>query len=293
MSKGRELDTRKTVRVVTSNDFILAKELSGMSLKARKLLYLAISQCRKNDEKFYEYKITVPEFASMMGIAKTNIYQESYKITKELAGAIISVIPKGGKKFQHYPLTSLCDYDENSCLKIELNPKMTDLLLKLKGSFTQPLLEDFIKMRSPYSMAIWHLMQREMHSAKPGISDVIQFELTLSELRQVTGTQDKLKQVGQFKERVLDKALREIKDNCGVVITYENIKQGRTVTGFQFVAVSQTHIDESKIPQSVKDRARMFEIKQQSKGREMTEKEKAEYDRLTANAEQLSLDDYF
>ena len=289
----REIDTRKSIRVVTSNDFILAQELSGLSLKARKLLYVAISQCRKNDERFYEYSISVPEFAALMGIAKSHVYQEAFQIAKELASATISVIPKGGKRFQHYPLTAICEYDDDSFLRIELNPRMTDLLLKLKGSFTQPLLEDFVRMRSPYSMAIWHLMQREMHSLKPGVTDTVEFELSLEELRRVTGTQDKLRQIGEFKVRVLDKALREIKDNCGVVITYRNIKESRTITGFHFLATSCYHIDERKIPQSVKEKARSVELRQAGKSRELTTEEKEEYDRLTANAEQLSLDDYF
>ena len=42
------------VRIITSNTFITAKGLEELSLKARKLLYIAIAQCRMSDNKFSE-----------------------------------------------------------------------------------------------------------------------------------------------------------------------------------------------------------------------------------------------
>ena len=109
-------------------------------------------------------------------------------------------------------------------------------------------------------MAVWHLMQREMHSKKPGVTQALEFDLTLAELRSVTGTENKLKQIGQFKDRVLDKAIREIRDNCGVVVTYTNIKKSRTVIGFHFSAISEYHVNEQDIPYSL--RQHVAEVRQ-------------------------------
>ena len=44
MEQKKNTDTRKTVRTVTSNDFITAMGIDEMTLKARKLLYIAIFQ---------------------------------------------------------------------------------------------------------------------------------------------------------------------------------------------------------------------------------------------------------
>lgn len=289
MNELKKIDTRESVKTVTSNSFITAKGLEKLSLKARKMLYVAISQCRQNDKNFYTYEISVKDFAELMNITPEAVYSEADKITDELLSGVLRVIPEGKKYFKKYSLFSMCEYEHDGVLRFKLNPDMTAFLLELKGDFSQPLLEDFMKMNSPYSMAIWHLMQREMHSHKPDLTNVIQFDLSLEELREVTGTQDKLKQLGEFKKRVFDKALREIDENCGVKITYENIKKGRTVVGFRCSAVSVFHIDESKIPQKVKDRARLGVLKIQSKQRELTPEEQAEYDLLVANSEQMEL----
>ena len=250
----RELNTKESVRTVTSNQFITACGLEGISLKARKLLYIAVSQSKKTDTEFYEYEIGVKEFADLMGIDASNVYKEADALTDELMRGFVKIQEKDSKSWRKYQLFDMCQYTENGSIRFEISKQMTDFLLNLTGNFSQPLLHDFLKMRSPYSMAVWHLMQREMKSKKLGVTATTGFDISLRELRQVTGCENKLKQVGEFKKRVLDKALREIFDCAGVKITYQNIKVGRTVEGFRFFAKGVGHIDLSKIPLAEQER---------------------------------------
>lgn len=241
MIKEMDKNENRNLRVVSDNNLITAHGLEKLSLKARKFFLLAAAQCKMRDDRFYRYSISVKDFAEIMEIDPSNVYQEADAITDELTETALKIAKsdKSGKKFHFdkYPLTSVCSYTDDKELIIELNPRMTDFLLQLRGSFTQPLLDDFMRMKSPYSMSIWHLMQREMKSNKPYADKEIRFYLSLDEMRQVTGTTDKLKQLVEFKRNVLDKAIREIKDNTGVIITYKNRKQSRAVIGFEFLAV--------------------------------------------------------
>lgn len=248
----KKTDTRNRLRTITANNFITACGLSNISLKARKLLYIAISQCKQNDTEFFEYEISVQDFAYLMNIDASNVYKVADNLTDELLKGIIKIEDEKGN-WSKYTLFTRCDYDnKNYKIYFKLNPDMTNFFIGLKKNFTQPLLADFLKMRSQYSMEIWHLMQREMHSKKPGLTNKIEFDLSLKELRQVTNCEDKFKQVGQFKDKVLDKAIREIWDNCGVDISYKNIKTGRTVVGFTFTAVSIFHIEIESLKHSTK-----------------------------------------
>lgn len=289
----KDLETMDSIRTVTANSFVTSRGLSKLSLKARKALYIVISQCRKDDSEFYTYDLPIKQFAELMGVAESNVYATAKGITAELMSGIIEVESKDG--YEQYSLFSKARYSrKDGTITLKLNPDMTQFLLHLKRDFTQPLLRDFLHMRSPYSMAIWHLMQREMHSRIPGTTEKVTFQLSLDELRQVTGCQDKFKQLVQYKTKVLDKALREIRDNCGIVITYENIKKGRTVIGFDFTAQQELYIDVATIPESVKRHAeegkQRIKAEQQRRGiREMTEQEKRDYQRQTAHAEQLDL----
>lgn len=270
MEQKKMADTRKSIRAVTSNNFITAMGIEEMSLKARKLMYIAISQCQKNDQEFFEYEITARNFAKLMDVEPQAVYKESDAITDELMRSFIRLEApqekqRKKKHYRKYQIFSRCEYHDG-LLYFKINPDMTEFFLNLKKDFSKPLLSDFLRMNSNYSMEIWHLIQREMKSAKPNTTEIIQFDLSLEELRAVTGTQDKLKKIAHFKDKCFDKALREIYDNCGVNITYENIKDGRKITGFRCTAVSVVHVDTNKIPEHLKERARQ--------GKERIRKEK-------------------
>ena len=221
MNEIKKIDTRESLHTVTDNGLIDAQELPSLSLNARKLFYVAISQCKQTDEAFYEYETTPAELAEMWGIDRSNVYREADKITTELMKIVIT-LRTGKKSFQKRHLFEKCAYDDDAKLTFKLHNEMTDLLLGLKKDFSKPLVWDFMRMRSPYSMAVWHLFQKKMQSTKPLIHQVIQFEASLEELRAVTGTEKKLRQVGQFKERVLDKGIEETVNE--VLNTYENMR---------------------------------------------------------------------
>ena len=291
MDEVKKIDKRESLTVVTDNGLIDAQDLPKLSLNARKLFYVAVSQCRKNDKEFYEYETTPAELAEMWGISRQEVYQVAEKICKELMQIVIT-IRTGKKAFKMRHLFEKCNYDDDAVLTFKLHSEMTDLLLGLKKDFSKPLVWDFMKMRSPYSMALWHLFQKEMKSFKPMMTQRIEFDISLDELRAVTGTEKKFKQVGQFKQFVLDKALKEIKRNCWVDINYTNIKRGRTITGFRFTAQSiWGYMDVSDMSFRMQKRMRKADLirKRASVGLDPDEQE--ELLDLMADLEQLTIED--
>ena len=262
---NKDVNLSDNVKVVTSNLFITACGLEKLSLKARKLFYLAIAQCELSDKDFFEYSIKASEFAKIMDVKSTNVYQEADNITTELMKTFL-IIRNNDESMPNVPfkkcsLFSFCTYTSDAKIYFKLSPDMTAFFLDLKKDFSKPLLSDFMRMNSPYTMAIWHLMQKEMHSRKPKITETIEFDLSLEDMRLITGTTDKLKQLVHFKERILNKALNEIENICDIKITYADIKQSRTVTGFHFTAVSKYHINENNISEKTKQKLKAFEEK--------------------------------
>lgn len=290
MNNHKKLDKREELRVVTENNLIKAEDLPKLSLNARKLFYIAISQCKKNDTEFYEYETTPTELAEMWGVDNSNVYREADKITTELMKIVIT-LPNGERGFKKRHLFEKCDYDDDAVLTFKLHSEMTDLLLGIKRDFSKPLVWDFMKMRSPYSMAIWHFFQKEMKSFKPMMNSPIEFEVTLAELRRVTGCENKLKQIGQFKERVLDKALIEIKRNCWTDITYTNVKRGRTVTGFRFTAKSIFDVDVENMPYRMQKKMRKADLVRRESEGIITAEEKEELQELRDDLSQISIED--
>ncbi len=286
----KKIDKRDSLRVVTANDLVNVADMANLSLNARKLLYIAVAQCKKDDAEFYEYEATPTELAEMWGVSRQDIYQTADSITTELMKIVIAFYTGNGFKKRH--LFDKCDYEDDKILHFQLHKDMSDLLLGLKRDFTKPLVWDFMRMRSPYSIAIWHLMQREMKSFKPLMSSPIQFDLSVEELRKVTGCENKMKQIGQFKERVLDKAIKEIKKNCLVSIRYQNIKRGRVVTGFRFTAESYWGtMDETNLTLRRRQKLRKHALMEKQKAGAISPEEKEELFDLMLELDQMALED--
>lgn len=293
MTEIQKIDKREKLKVVTDNGMIMAEELSNLSLNARKLFYLAIAQCRKDDKKFYEYTTTPGELAELWGVSRDDVYKCADAISTELMKIIISVRPENpkAKRFSKYHLFETCIYDDKSQIYFKLHKEMADLLLGLNANYSQPLVWDFMRMKSPYSMAVWHLMQREMRSFKPAMSQAFEFELSLDELRVVTGTENKLEKVSNFKARVLDQAIKEIRKNCGVDISYRNVKHGRCVTGFIFTA-KNIWGHSADMPLRVRMKARKAELFRKKKDGTITKEELEELVMLYEDLEQMTMADY-
>lgn len=289
--ESRTLDTRDEIKVVTDNKLITAAGLDKLSLKARKLLYLVMAQCRQTDKKFYLYEITPSELAEKLNVGRNHVYELADELTGELMGRYIEVKQTDAKRFKKYTVFSMCEYDDESILRFKLNPDMTEFLLGLQKSFTQAFLSDFLKMRSTHSMAVWHLMQREMNGRKPG-TDRITFYLSLEELRTVTGTQDKLKKLSQFKAKVLNLAIRDIKDTCGIEIAYEDQRRGRAVRGFYFTARGPLDLTGYQPSQETLARIRMHDIGMKVKFGSATPEEYDELQGLLLKYNQMSIFDF-
>ena len=150
-----------------------------------------------------------------------------------------------------------------------------------------------MRMRSKYSIAIWHLMQKEMNSFKPLMSAPIEFDISLEALREVTGSQNKLKGLSNFKDRILDKALDEIRENCFVDITYTNIKSGKNVVGFRFTATNLLGtIDTESLSPREKKQARKAALIHKKASGTLTASEFNELQYLIEELSQMTMEDF-
>lgn len=249
MAKNEErrivIDNPK-LRVVTANTFIRSGELARLSVKGRKLFYLAIAQTKIDDEKFYVYEISNNEFAEKMGIDPSGCRRDGYAICADVMRTLMPVLLPNGK-YEMFPIFKKCSYTGKG-FRFIISDEMSSYMLALKGDFSQPLLDDFMQMRKNSSMGIWHLMQCYMKSEKPDSDRAIKFEISLDELKTVTGTTGKkaYDRIENFKARILIPALDEIEQCCEVSIDLENIKRGHTITGYSFTVSSDQPAETAK-----------------------------------------------
>lgn len=256
----REVDTRDCIRVVTSNDFLKIEGLADLSLNALKLLYFAISQCKKDDDIFYSCIIKEKELAKCWGITKQTLYDASEDITKELSDFVIRKNDLNQynyiRKF-NVPMFGIVvdDFDSkgNKIIQIALNPFANELFLHLDKNFSQPLLCDFNKMKSVNSILIWHLIQVKLKSIKPGGNKIVNTRLSVNELRVLTNNITTYPDLKDFKKKVINQAIKDIKRSCNINVTCKSVKEGRNVIAYDFFMSDKFYIPEDQLSDKTKN----------------------------------------
>ena len=274
---ARKLDKRNSLKVVVQNSFIKARTSQGMDVNAQKILRLAIAQCKMTDNQLYEYTASGTEIAEIFNVSQQNVYQYIDKWTSQCMGTVMEFKKTNEKSFKKYPLFNCCEY-EKGILRMQLHEKMPPFVLNIKQElgFTQYELSNIITVKGKYTIRIYEMIMMQMKSRKAYANNTVEIELDLAELRVQTSTEKCYKQIGQFKDRVLNRAVAEIEKSMGWKIEIEDIKTGRTITGFHLKIWSKVGFDYAKSVHV----------------RELTNEERKEYDRLTTDAEQMDINEF-
>lgn len=117
-------------------------------------------------------------------------------------------------------------YLNNQMIKVELPSELAGVYLELAKGYTRYALEVAFNSDSSYTMKLYQYISH--WKDKPAIT------VDYAELRELLGIGNKYKQIGQFKDRVLHPAVKELKEKGDVWFEYKDIKVGRTITGFVF-----------------------------------------------------------
>lgn len=133
------------------------------------------------------------------------------------------------------------DRYKNDTVEIRFSPQIIPYLTNLKeqGNFTLYKLENISELKSSYSIRLYELMKK-IQKISPQL-------IKLKELREMFCLNEKYKRMKDFKSFVLDKAVKEINMNTDLLISYDNVKRGRSITGFKFsVKNNNTAIENKK-----------------------------------------------
>lgn len=255
----KKLDARDCIRVVTSNDFLKVEGLCDLKLNSLKLLYLTISQCKINDDRFYTCKFSTAELSKLWGVSRQRVHQIYDEVKPDLHDFSTNIYKSNASGETKIYLihmismiTTVLDKKANmSSIEIEIDHNAEDLFLKLDKNFSKPLLCDFNKMKSVNSILIWHLIQIKTRSKKP-VNKKLQVELSDIELRKLTGTLEKYPRNYDFKKSVIDRAIKDIQKCCFTKVEYKSIKSGKYVTGYKFILTSIFDIPEEKLSTNAK-----------------------------------------
>ena len=195
------------------NDGIIAKQ-THMTMQEARLLRLVIMQVSQYDDDLMEYEVTIPEIANYFGITTTQtLYDDIFDICDKLTSKKIAIRTESTKNpWSFQPWMAEASYD-GSVVKLALNKRIKPYVMEFNELFTQYEMKDILQLRSYYALRIYEILKMKYTSCRKKKNS---FDFTLEELREMTGTEDKFKQIGIWKLRVIDIAEREINEKTDI-----------------------------------------------------------------------------
>lgn len=232
LSFGFCLDKRNYV--VQANTLIGGKQ--ALKLNSAKLIRSAIMQVVRDDEELKPYIITIKELAELLGVPSSNIYRDIESITDDILKNPVYVREeKQGKtiRFIKIPWVTRCEYKADVGVALKLNEELKPFLINLKEHYTQYTLQEVLAMKSVYAIRIFEMLQSKIMS-KTLPKNGVKIKVLVQEIRECCDCEDKYPAFGNFKDKVIDKAVNEINRVTMFRVSYSYIKEGRSVVGIIF-----------------------------------------------------------
>lgn len=222
--------------VVKDNSLIDAS--FNLSLVEQRLMLLAIVEARELSNLSYNTPIEVSakSYREQFGINE----KESYSALKDAAVTLKRREFSYVDRYKTFDAIT-CDNWVNKITYVKdqglvvlyFTEIVIRMISRLEEQFTRYYLDQVSNFKSKYSIRLYEVI---MKWRSKGVTQLYEID----KLRMTLGVdQDKYRTMSLFKTNVLDRALEEINFHTDLHVTYEQFKNGRTITHLQFTMESK------------------------------------------------------
>lgn len=224
------MNKSKNDLVVKDNALINASYY--LSLTEQRLILLAIIQARAEKmTSSNEFKVKVSSYINAYGVADATAYEAIQKATETLRTRYFTferVVDGEPERVVSNWVQSIAYAENSSYIKIKFTDDVIPLITQLEKHFTSYQLEQVKDLSSIYAIRLYELMMQWRATGKTQ-------QIPIDELRYKLGIEpDQYKQMVNFKKKVLDFAIDQINEHTDIKASYEQHKEGRSITGFTF-----------------------------------------------------------
>lgn len=206
-----------------------------VTLVAQRVVILAIIEARDQgsmSEIGGIHRIKASDYEKHFDCDKTTAYRSLKSACESLHDSKYiwkSIDERGRKKINHSSLVQRASYCEGGgYVEIMFGNDVIPHITRLSEQYTEYELKQIKDLNSTYALRIFELLMQWSSVGKTPM-------ITIEKLRSCLGVEDhQYKLMSDFKKRVLNHAVKEINDHTNITVTYDQIKDGRTIKGFIF-----------------------------------------------------------
>lgn len=215
---------------VAANDIIKGKQ--SMTLQTARLIRLLITQVVKEDKDLKTYSCRIIDLAKFLNIDSSNLYKHIRTICDCAMKSVVYIGTDNPKQpWEMFHWVSMAKYDGEGTITLRLSDEIKPYVLELEKWFTQYQLKNILAFNSYYAIRLYELLK-----CKDGESSnsKIELEFEVDELRQYFDCEKKYQKISQFKEKVINTAVREINEKSDLWVNPTYKKTGREITSVVF-----------------------------------------------------------
>lgn len=230
MAKKYEITYNAEHYTVAANDIIKGKQ--AMTLQTARLIRLLITQVVKEDTDLKTYTCRIADLANFLNVPSSNLYRDIRQICHCAMCSTVSIgtgNPKQPWKIFHW--LSTAEYDGAGTLTLRLSDEIKPYVLELEKWFTQYQLKNILEFNSYYAIRLYELIKCKDGETKNSQSEL---EFSINELRTFFDCEKKYQKISQFKEKVINIAVREINEKSDIWVNPTYQKTGRMITSVVF-----------------------------------------------------------
>jgi len=226
--------------VIKANELI-QKSRFNLSLQQQKIVLYLISQITPYDDDFKLYEFSIVDFCNICGIDLGHYAELKEQIKAIRDKSIWITLPNGAETTLAWIEKPYIE-PKDGIIKIRLDKDMKPYLLQLKENYTRYELIWTLHFKSKYTIRLYELV-KSIH-----FHDLYEYtrEYTIDELRRLLDAEIYTNWIN-FRQRVLDPAVKEINENSDKIVRYEPIKRGRSFTRIKLFISSKDSIETEEI----------------------------------------------
>jgi plasmid replication initiation protein len=195
-----------------------------------------VTLIQHDDKAFKEYKIYLKDIIQYFGLQRDGRnYQHLKDSALRLMSRIVKVVVKDvdGLQELNTPIVGAVknplyndDDDDNVYIKISFHPDLKPFLLDLKSRYVVYDARNILRLPSTYSIRIYELLKQ--------YEKIGRRKLSVQELKEMFGVTTEYRLYANFKQRIIEKAQKDLEEHTDISFTFEEIKQGRAVVALVF-----------------------------------------------------------
>jgi plasmid replication initiation protein len=220
-----------------------------LTINEQRIILFCISQINSLEKLNANqiFVVSASEYSSVFGLDKDWSFREMKNAVTQLfeRRVKVGVTPEESDEFRWISFKSISKSKQS--IGVRFTTDIAPFLSELEGNFTKYKLLSISSMGSVYSIRIYEMLMqwRTTKSVK----------ITIDKLRYRMQIEDgKYKEFSNFKQKVIDTAIKEINESSDIMADYEMIKEGRKVIAINFrFEFKNSKLAKEEAKQEIKD----------------------------------------